>query len=865
MADETLHITGQVNRHIGTAGILNVSTSRRWFSSSIQVKLVDGPVVDLAGLNRRTAADLCEELLANRRRAVHHAQLFEELCRVGPAISAWWRRVTELMMTPRWIAASLVADLERARPHSLWSGQLAEAWTIPALASRMAQLPAWLRTAVEGWSNASLGPWARTHNAEELAYEKAALANWFATIEKSPLTEEQVDAVVTFDDRVRVIAAAGSGKTSTMVAKAAYTVHRGLADPEQILMLAFNARAAAELTKRTLPRLPPGATPVKASTFHAFGLRVIGEATGSKPRVPDDLAGGDGGVTRLSRIVDELREEPGFRRDWDLFRLVLGHPTTAVDADPDTCDADIVTLNGEKVRSREEQMIANWLFYNGVSYRYEQPYVHDVSDAHHSQYRPDFYYPDIDTWHEHWALNADGEPPPHFAGYADKVAWGRRTHVEHGTDLIETTSASIRDGSGFDHLAAELTQRGITLDENPYREIPGQAPLPDRDLFTLIRTFMSHLKSNRRSVAELQPTTKGDLRARLFLRLAEPIVNAWDAKLRGAGEVDFDDMINHATNLVRAGAWHSPYRLIMVDEMQDTSTARAALIRALLDQDPHHHLYAVGDDWQAINRFAGSDLSTMTHFEDWFGPTTTCYLTHTFRCPQSLCDIAGTFVLANPDQIPKHVISHQPEPGTASVTAVALPPKVNPADHIRDHLEQLDENATTAAEVLILGRYKRVRAQLEPILDRRWTHLKVRFSTIHAAKGSEADHIVIVGLTTHSIPCTITDDPLLHLAMAAGDSYPDAEERRLFYVALTRARHTALLLTTTGQESSFLLELARASDICFTRPGQDSPVTICPGCRRATQVSRQSRYGWFWGCSRYPTCTHTTRLTQRQR
>jgi hypothetical protein len=175
---------------------------------------------------------------------------------------------------------------------------------------------------------------------------------------------------------------------------------------------------------------------VASSTFHAFGLRIIGEATGRKPSLPDDLAT-DNGIGRLARIVDVLRDQdPAFRRDWDLFRLVFGRqlPDLGDEADSEKADRrtgvlGFETLAGEVVKSQEEVMIANWLFLNGVRYEYERRYAHDVADAHHSQYQPDFYYPDIDVRHEHWTLGPDGNPPPHFDGYAESMAWRRQTHA----------------------------------------------------------------------------------------------------------------------------------------------------------------------------------------------------------------------------------------------------------------------------------------------------------------------------------------------------------------------------------------------------------------------------------------------------
>jgi hypothetical protein len=199
-----------------------------------------------------------------------------------------------------------------------------------------------------------------------------------------------------------------------MVARAGYAVRRGIAAPEEILMLAFSKKAAAELSERVVSRPGDRGAAISSGTFRAFGLRVTGGATGRRPGVPDDLAS-DNGIGRLSRVADALRDQdPGFRRDRDLFRLVLGRhlPGLGDEPDPEAVDRrsgsqGFKTLAGEVVKSQEEVMIANWLFFNDVSCEYERPCEHDVADARHRQYQPDFFYPDADACHEHWALGPD--------------------------------------------------------------------------------------------------------------------------------------------------------------------------------------------------------------------------------------------------------------------------------------------------------------------------------------------------------------------------------------------------------------------------------------------------------------------------
>jgi len=808
----------------------------------------------LTGLGHATASQVEERLLALVREAERQASLLRDLRADGPRIVEWWGRFIDTMNGPHWVTREQVQVLEASRPVSRSGTGLVGCWSLPELAGDIAVLPHEWAQAIAGWARTDVRVWTAERNETLLRLEKITMADWFARIEKSPLTDEQIEAVVRFDNRTRVIAAAGSGKTSTMVAKAAYAIRRGVVQPNEVLMLAFNNEAAKELRDRTAARLPHGSGAPEASTFHAFGLRVIGEATGRKPRVADDVVN-DGGRARLLKIVDRLREDSGFRRDWDLFRLVFGRALARVDQDeePDVESRDesgFKTLKGEIVRSRGEVMIANWLWYHGVNYEYERPYEHDVADAHHGQYRPDFFYPDLNVYHEHWALDEHGNPPPSFDGYGEGMAWKQKLHRQYGTTLLETTTAGIADGSGFDYLERQLTALGASLDENPYRETPGEPPIRDDQLLQLVRTFMVHLKSNRLDPARLDGQ---GIRARLFLRLVEPILRTWDAELRAKGLIDFEDMINQASDLIRNGTWPSPYRLIMVDEMQDTSVARANLILALLNQNRHTYLYAVGDDWQSINRYAGSDLSVMSRFEDWFGAADTCYLGHTFRSPQSLCDVASAFVSANPSQLPKTVVSHRSGP-ESTVQAIAVMRPIEYENALGEYLQQLDDAADGTTTVLVLGRYNRDAEDIARVLEHRWKHLRIGFQTVHRSKGKEADHVVVLNVCRMKFPSAIEDDPLLALAMPVGETFQFAEERRLFYVALTRARQSVLLLTRSGHESPFVLELVRTGSVQMRQVGQDEPVQICPKCRRGTVTPRKSKYGPFLSCSRYRLC-----------
>ncbi len=713
----------------------------------------------------------------------------------------------------------------------------------------------------------------------------------FDSVESRPLTEEQSRAVVCFENRIQVVASAGSGKTSTMVAKAAYAIHRKLVEPKQIVMLAFNKQAAEELKERAskaFSRVAMDGVSVEALTFHSLGLRIIGKATGKKPDIPDWAINSVAGVRKLVELVDGLKDQSlSFQVKWDLFRIVYRRdlPKFGAQGVADAWDEKggerILTIDGKPVRSQEEAMIADWLFYNGVNYLYEQRYEKDTADATHRQYRPDFYYPDIGLYHEHFALNAKGEAPAHFDDYVAGVEWKRELHKTNGTPLIETTSHQIRLGTVFEHLSSELVSRGIELDPNPDRVPPdnGQKPMAPEELTTLIRTFIGHAKSNCLTPSALLesleslPSNTFKLRYRMFLEIALPVMEAWDSALAAEGGIDFEDMLNLAAAYLENGDYDAGYELVMADEFQDASRARARLCRALVQKKPGRTFFAVGDDWQSINRFAGADVSVMTGFLNFFGHGELLRLEQTFRCPQELCDISSAFVSRNPAQIAKTVRSV-----TVANGSVPQAFQVEKKDALRDAIERFvaqlaievregkhKTNSKGKVTVFLLGRYnadRRYMPSRKSTFDQ-WVDLS--FLTVHKSKGSEADYVILPEMISasrgRSFPNTRVDDPVLKLAMPAGDDYPDSEERRLFYVALTRARRSVAMFTVRGQVSSFLDELVAGGSLTITDvDGKVIKEERCPACKKGVILWKPGRYGDFQSCSNFKVCSYKPRV-----
>lgn len=240
----------------------------------------------------------------------------------------------------------------------------------------------------------------------------------------------------------------------------------------------------------------------------------------------------------------------------------------------------------------------------------------------------------------------------------------------------------------------------------------------------------------------------------------------------------------------------------MVDEYQDISPPRLALLEALCQQHSSSgNLFAVGDDWQSIYQFAGSDVDLTTGFKQRFPASTVTHLDTTYRFNNRLAEVANAFVQANPQQIPKSLNSLK----TQKSNAVALLPQ----SRIEKVIEQLNRKGTAKNEVkslLILGRNHYHKPELLTAWQKQYRQLDIQFMTCHASKGKEADFVIIVNVDEGQFPAKAKTMHLDDVLTLSDETFPDAEERRLFYVAMTRAREKVWIAYNAGG-SSFVKEL----------------------------------------------------------
>jgi superfamily I DNA/RNA helicase len=333
-----------------------------------------------------------------------------------------------------------------------------------------------------------------------------------------------------------------------------------------------------------------------------------------------------------------------------------------------------------------------------------------------------------------------------------------------------------------------------------------------RRMASRLDRWISLMRMHGGSQAEMiagAPETVRDLFSKR-VKLMSPLLKEWKAALKAENAVDFSGLIHQAVNILDKGRFVSPWKHILVDEFQDISPQRASLLAALRRQNSQTTLFAVGDDWQAIYRFSGAQLSLTTAFNHYFGEGDCCALDTTYRFNGRIGEIANGFIQQNPHQLSKPLNSLTAGDKKA-VTLLA-------DDKLDDLLDKLSGYVKPEQRILLLARYHHLKPEALDKAATRWPHLQLDFMTIHASKGQQADYVIVLGLQegVDAFPAPARESIIEEALLPQPEDFPDAEERRLLYVAITRARHRVWLLFNKAQPSPFV-EILQALDVPVAR------------------------------------------------
>jgi DNA helicase-4 len=701
-------------------------------------------------------------------------------------------------------------------------------------------------------------------NAAFVEKEILKFKDLFDNVEDYPLTEEQRKAIVVDEQHNLIVAGAGTGKTSTIIGKAFYLVKKELVKPEEILILSFNSDIVEELKNRINSQLGNG---LSVRTYHSLGYEIIAKSEGVKPPV-SKLAEDELELQKkIPELIKTRVKDESFAKivnDYTLFHFTPSKCLFEFQTMGEYADYlrryAIRSLKGDMVKSFEECDIANFLYSKGVDYEYEKYYEVKLADVTHRLYKPDFFLPKYKIYIEHFGIDREGRTASYISQekYKEDMKWKRNVHREHKTTLIETYSYERQEGKLLGNLEEKLYACGVEFNPKPPEQLFNELnKLGKIDPFALlISTFLNLFKSCSKTIEELEKSIDSrDARKRAFLEIFSKVYEDYTSYLQRNNEIDFNDMINKATGYVKQSKYKSKYKYILVDEFQDISQGRYRFLVSLLDQNSAK-LFCVGDDWQSIYRFAGSDLSIMLDFERNFEFCERNLLEETFRLNDKLCEFSTKFILKNPNQIKKHITSKKKAQKAAVTVIIGKTEEV-----LIDIISEIGKATEGNQNIFIIGRYNYLKPKNLQLLQGMYPRISVEFTTAHSSKGLEADFVIIIGLESEvrkklGFPCQMTDDPILNMVLAKEDLTPNAEERRLFYVATTRARNRVYLVVDSGRKASDFISEIENDKYEMELRGCSGKSRNCPNCKTGKIVLRRGAYGEFYSCSNYPYCNY---------
>ena len=688
----------------------------------------------------------------------------------------------------------------------------------------------------------------KSNNEHFIENELSRCSQYFDTVLAYPLDAQQREAVVSLEDNILVISSAGSGKTMTTVRKVRHLIDVQHVPAEKILLITFTRKAAESLSKRL------GEKKLKCRTFHKLALDIIGEATREKPTItPQDFS---------VQVYHKLSEEnPAFKaaiadyiirsrytmRDQFEYSSMQDY---MMDRQKHGIQAFFKDMDGHPVfcKSDEESQICDFLGSRGVKFRYEEKYEVNTIDAEYRQYCPDFsIYIDMPDgtlkriYLEHFAVNEYGRCPAFFSAkdefnYKQGIDWKRKLHQHHGTTLLETSSAGFHRGDVFEILGKQLLNLGAVFRKAPRQNVARELQRQEENILGMLTAFNFLLKSRDRTMDDIRQEVGHGPDAVTINDIVAPFVEAYAGMEKENDEIDFTDAIIQATDLCNNG--HRPdYDYILVDEFQDISMDRYRFLQALRRKEPLTKLFCVGDDWQSIYRFAGSDMALFKTFEKYFGYTKKCLMETTYRFGEPAIAESSKFILANPEQAVKNVRSFSDDAET-TLDFLATDGRKGVVETVKYLADQIPVDK----EILLLGRYgfdvnifKGTELAVHDGQNGAYVtygQRKMTFMTVHQSKGLECDYIILLNCNggTIGFPSQISDSPVLKYVLSEPDAYAFSEERRVFYVGITRAKKHTWVLYDMNNPSPFVKEFVQTLEQ-EAKPGAGIPEqNLCPKC-----------------------------------
>lgn len=746
--------------------------------------------------------------------------------------------------------------------------------------------------------------------------EKVYLDNILKEVDQQiVLDEDQRRVVLTDEDYCLVIAGAGAGKTTTVAAKVKYLVEKKKIEPSQILVVSFTNKAVQELRDKINKDLDINCSIL---TFHSVGHAILSKQSVEKLNIVDpstlyrvlqnyfknSILKNESLVNNLILFFASYFDAPYEGKDLNIFFNKIAKSNFATMRSDlnefereiiDTRTKKSVTIQSEVMRSNQEVKIANFLYLNNIDYEYEPIYKYDILLAR-KPYTPDFMIRQGDkvAYIEHFGITQDGRnnrySEDRLRAYKKAINDKIRLHRQHGTTLIYTFSEYLDHKTLLEHLKEELENNGFKLRPRSNKEIMEKLISSEenryiRKLVHLVCRFITNFKTNSFTEDEFNRMyhRTQNVRTRLFLNICNDCYLEYERYLKENNAVDFEDLINESARVLREVKEMKQkldFKYIIFDEYQDISRQRFDLVTAL-SEVTDAKIVAVGDDWQSIYAFSGSDITLFTKFEEKMGYAKLLKIVKTYRNSQEVIDIAGNFIQKNEQQIPKELKSPKNIIDPVIIYTYDGNPKKLNADNktganyaiahaVEVAIEQIMEfekqegKTEHSSTILLLGRfgfdgdkleksglfeYSRRGSKLKSV---KYPKLDITFMTAHASKGLGYDNVIVVNgrNETYGFPSKIEDDPVLSFVIKGDRSIDYAEERRLFYVAMTRTKNRVYFIAPEQNPSEFLLEIKKDYKNVVLRGNwneeslqNDTAKKTCPICGYPLQFRYKNAYG----------------------
>lgn len=745
--------------------------------------------------------------------------------------------------------------------------------------------------------------------------EKGYLDNILKEVDpKIKLDDDQRRVILTDEDYCLVIAGAGAGKTTTVAAKVKYLVEKKNIDPSQILVVSFTNKAVQELRDKLNKDL---SIDCPIATFHSTGNAILRKQSDEKLNIVDSsklyfvlqdyfknsILKNESLVNNLIMFFASYFDAPYEGNDLNgFFNKIAKSNFSTMRSDLDEFKQKVidirtkkaVTIQSEVMRSNQEVEIANFLYLNNIDYEYEPLYKYDILLSR-KPYTPDFLIRqgEKSAYLEHFGITQDGQNDRYsddeLTAYKKAINDKINLHKQHATNLIYTFSQYTDRRTLLEHLQEELESAGFELHPRSNKEVMEKLVSTEenryiRKLVNLICRFIGNFKTNGFTAEEFNRMyhSTQNVRTRLFLDICNDCYLEYERYLKENNAVDFEDMINESARILREikeMKQKLDFKYIIVDEYQDISRQRFDLVTAL-SEVTEAKIIAVGDDWQSIYAFSGSDITLFTKFEEKMGYAKLLKIVKTYRNSQEVIDIAGNFIQKNEAQISKELKSPKNITDPVIIYTYDSSLKKLNADNksganyaiahaVETALKQIiefneQEGKPGDSSILLLGRFgfdanNLERSGLFEFINKgsilksvKYPKLNITFMTAHASKGLGYDNVIVVNgrNETYGFPSKIEDDPVLAFVIKGDRSIDYAEERRLFYVAMTRTKNRVFFIAPEQNPSEFLLEIKRDYKNVVLRgnwneePPQSSfAKKTCPICGYPMQFRYKNAYG----------------------